>query len=67
MTTASRRDAAHNPGAYGHSGVPSRINPVTALVLSLALSATDPVGAALATPEQKLVCTPDVDRLQMSR
>jgi hypothetical protein len=45
------------------SGVSGRVNPAVALGLLLALGATAPAAAALATPEQKKACTPDVYRL----
>jgi hypothetical protein len=41
----------------------SRANLTLALGLLLAQSATEPASAALATPEQKKACTPDVYRL----
>jgi hypothetical protein len=45
------------------SAIASRANPAAALGLLLALSTAGSALAALATPEQKRACTPDVYRL----
>ena len=47
----------------GFSAIASRANPALALGVLLALLTTGSALAALATPEQKKACTPDVYRL----
>ena len=47
----------------GFGALANRVNPALALGVFLALLATGSASAALATPEQKKACTPDVYRL----
>jgi len=47
----------------GFGASANRVNPALALGVFLALLATGSASAALATPEQKKACTPDVYRL----